>query len=93
MSGGSTKRATSIYMKILAVTIAASVILLTGCDRDKTPGETAGHVVYQVEKGAKKVAKEVGKEVKSFSHDAKEGFQDAKQKDIEKKKAREAEGK
>jgi len=46
-----------------------------------------------VEKGAKKVAKEVGKEVKTFSHDAKEGFQDAKKKDIEKKKAREAEGK
>jgi len=79
-------------MKILAVITALSLTVLTGCDKDKTPGETAGHVAYQVEKGAKKVAKEVGKEVKSFSHDAKEGFQDAKKKDIEKKKAREAEG-
>jgi hypothetical protein len=90
------KRATQNYMKTLVIVVALAA--LSGCnssssaDHQETPGEAAGHVAYEVQKDAKKAAKEAAKDIKSFSHDAKDGFQDAKQKDAERKKAREAEG-
>jgi hypothetical protein len=83
------KRATPEGMKTLVVAFA--LVTLAGCgssesaDHPKTPGEAAGHVAYEVQKDAKKVAKEAAKDIKSFAHDAKDGFQDAKQKDAEKK--------
>ena len=82
-------------MKTLVISFVAMLTLagLSGCNSDKTPGEAAGQAAYEVEKGAKKAAKEISKDVKTFSHDAKEGFKDAKQKDLERKKAREAESK
>ena len=76
---------------LVRFTATMLLMILAGCrsedsDRRQTPGEAAGHVAYEVEKGTKKAAKELSKDLKSFSHDAKEGFQDAKQKDIERKK-------
>jgi hypothetical protein len=85
-----------VDMRIFVV--ALSLISLAGCnskdsaDHQQTPGEAAGHAAYEAQKDAKKVAKEAAKEIKSFAHDAKEGFQDAKKKDVERKKDREAEG-
>jgi hypothetical protein len=90
-------------MKIFVVpfAFAAFLAILTGCgsrdsaNRDEhptTPGTAAGHAAYVIEKDAKKVAKEAAKDIKTFGHDAHEGFQDAKQKDLERKKAKEAEG-
>ena len=85
-------------MKI-AVT-AVSMILLAGCtwsrqdrgdDHHQTPGETAGRAAYDIQKNAKKAAKEAAKEIKSFGRDAREGFQEEKHKDIERKKDRERE--
>ena len=83
-------------MKIFLVAVAAAV--LAGCGwgdsahRDEhrtTPGEAAGKATYYLQKDAKKAAKELGHDLKTFGHDAHEGFQDAKQKDVEKKKAKE----
>lgn len=84
-------------MEMRTLAAALPLLLLAGCnsgdsDHKKTPGEVVGHAAYEAEKDAKKAAKEVSKDVKTFAHDAKEGFKDAKQKDIEKKKTREGEG-
>lgn len=73
----------------IRIAIVASVTLLAACSRDdrrQTPGETAGHAAYEIEKGTKKAAKEVSKDVKSFAHDARQGFEEAKQKDAERKR-------
>jgi hypothetical protein len=89
-------------MKIFVVlfALAASMFILMGCssrdsanrdDHPSTPGTVAGHAAYVIEKDAKKVAKEAAKDIKSFGHDAHEGFQNAKEKDLARKKAKEAE--
>jgi len=81
-------------MKTFAVRLAVACSLagLAGCnlgnsahrdDHQVTPGEQAGHAAYVVEKDAKKAAKEVAQDLKTFSHDAREGFKDEKQKDQE----------
>ena len=83
-------------MKKPAVLFALAMFLtgFVGCnqndaakkdDHPKTPGEAAGHAAYVIEKETKKVAKEAAKDLKTFGHDAKEGFQKAKEKDLEKK--------
>ena len=74
--------------------VALSAILLAGCNSDhqQTPGEAVGHAAYEAEKETKKAAKEVSKDLKTFTHDAKEGFKDAKEKDAERKRGRDAEG-
>ncbi len=81
-------------MKTLAVVF--SLIALAGCNtgdsahRDKfssqLPGEAAGKAAYDVQKGAKKAAKELSKDLKSFGQDARQGFQEEKQKDQTRKK-------
>jgi len=85
-------------MKILVVALSLAVV--GGCNRNDsanrddhqtTPGTVAGHAAYVIEKDAKKVAKEAAKDLKTFGHDAHEGFQDAKQRDLERKKAKEGE--
>jgi hypothetical protein len=79
-------------MNTLAVrlAVACSLAALAGCnlgnsahrdDHQATPGEQAGHAAYVVEKDAKKAAKEVAQDLKTFGHDAREGFKDEKQKD------------
>jgi hypothetical protein len=79
-------------MKILSVTIVLAA--LVGCqpepsaqnpDHRPTPGEAAGRTAYEVQQGAKKAAKELSKDLKSFGHDAREGFDEQKRKDLEKK--------
>jgi len=74
------------------------LMLLTGCyrseadrrdDRRTTPGEAAGKAAYEIQKNAKKAAKEIGKDLKTFGRDAREGFHEQKQKDVERGKARE----
>ena len=75
-------------------TVIAISLVLAGCSRNdrsrddhhQTPGEAAGKAAYEMEKNAKKAAKEVSKDVKTFAHDARQGFQEAKQKDTERKK-------
>ena len=83
---------------LLAVTLF--LVLSAGCyrrdadrrdDNRTTPGEAAGKAAYTIQQGAKKAAKEIGKDLKTFGHDARQGFQEQKQKDLERKKAREAE--
>ena len=79
-------------MKILVVAMAMAV--LAGCSKDDhrtTPGDIAGRTAYYAEKGTKKAAKEVGHDLKTFSHDAQQGFEDAERKDLERKKAKERE--
>jgi hypothetical protein len=67
------------------------VLALAGCyqsdssHRDETPGEKAGRAAYQAQQDAKKAAKELSQEVKSFRHDAKEGYEEQKRKDQERK--------
>ena len=63
--------------------LALAVVALAGCadERQKTPGEAAGQAAYTVKKDAEKAAKEIKKDLKSFTHDAKEGYQEAKQKE------------
>jgi hypothetical protein len=74
-------------MKILA--IAFVLTFIAGCNRDdhhQTPGEVAGKTAYEVQKDVKKASKELSKDLKSFGHDAREGFQEARQKDLQRKK-------
>jgi uncharacterized protein HemX len=81
-------------MKV-ALCIAISCFL-AGCnqqdsanrdDRHETPGQQAGKAAYEVEKGAKKAAKELDHDVKTFAHDAHEGFKQQKEKDQVTKKS------
>jgi hypothetical protein len=85
-------------MNTLAVRLAVACTLaaLAGCnqgnsahrdDPQGTPGEQVGHAAYVAEKDAKKAVKEVAQDVKTFSHDAREGFKEEKQKDQEHKTA------
>ena len=68
--------------------------LLAGCsygtdahrDQSKeTPGEQVGRAAYLAKKDAQKAADELSRDVKSFRHDAKEGYQEEKQKIQERK--------
>ena len=82
-------------MKTLAVRFAltCSLAVLGGCNWGKsahrddhqetpgTPGEKVGQAAYKVQKGAEKAAKELQHDLKTFSHDAREGFKEEKQKD------------
>ena len=85
----------------LSFAVVLTVVGLASCRRDPqraddhhtTPGEAAGKAAYEIKEGAKKAAKEIGKDIKSFSRDAKEGYQEQKQKDLERKRSREAEEK
>jgi hypothetical protein len=78
-------------MKILV--IAISFLALAGCysdtakreDRHDSPGEATGKAAYNIQKEAKKAAHEAAKDLKTFGHDAREGFQNAKQKDVDRK--------
>jgi hypothetical protein len=70
----------------LAVTI--SLAMLGGCysgdsarEERKTPGEIAGQAAYDIQKGAKKASKEISKDLKSFGHDAREGYHEEKAKE------------
>ena len=80
-------------MRILGITLLLT--FAAGCSRDReeqrhqTPGEAAGKAAYNIEKGVKKASKEISKDLKSFSKDAKQGFQEEKQKDIEHKREKE----
>jgi hypothetical protein len=78
-------------MRIFIVRMAAAgcIAILAGCnygnsahrdDPKETPGEQAGRAAYDVQKGAKKAAKELAQDLKSFRHDAHEGYQEEKQK-------------
>jgi len=79
----------------LRFAIACSLAALAGCNqqntahRDETPGEQVGRAAYEAKKEAKKAAQELSKDLKSFSHDAKAGYQEEKQKNGEREKTRE----
>jgi hypothetical protein len=86
-------------MKILVV--AFSLAFLAGCNTDdnarrddhkQTPGEAVGKATYEIQKDAKKAAKEISKDLKSFGRDAKEGYQQQKQKDGTGKQPRDGDG-
>ena len=77
---------------IRRVGAACFLTLLAGCnysdsahrdDRKETPGEQVGHAAYLAKKDAKKAAEEISQDLKSFKHDAHEGYQEEKQKDLE----------
>jgi hypothetical protein len=80
----------------IAVAVIFSMALFVGCDsrasdRHETPGEAAGRAAYNVEKESKKAAKELSKDLKTFGHDARQGFESEKRKDEAGKKVREPE--
>jgi hypothetical protein len=72
------------FVAVLAFVALAGCNSSNSSDHQQTPGEAAGHAAYEVQKDAKKVAKEAAKDIKTFAHDAKEGFKDAKEKDAKK---------
>jgi len=91
-----------MVMKTLTVrfAIACTLAVLAGCnwghsarrdDPHATPGEQVGRAAYVAEKNAKKAATELAQDVKTFSHDAREGFKETKQKDQERGKPRNGE--
>lgn len=76
-------------MRLGALMIFVSFLILAGCERGdsahrddrRSPGESAGQAAYEVQKDAKKAAKELGDDLKTFRHDAREGYKDAQEKD------------
>ncbi len=80
---------TLVAMKTFTAGLAiASCITLLGCnsdtahrdDHNQTPGEQVGRAAYVAKQDAKKAAKELSQDLKSFRHDAQEGYQEEKQK-------------
>ena len=76
---------------MLPLAVACGLAALAGCNqgepahRDETPGEKAGRAAYQAQQDAKKAAKKLSDDLKTFGHDAREGYQEQKQKDQERK--------